>query len=41
MIIAYLESHGASRVTDIAKGVPACRDVVRARLANLEAEGLI
>lgn len=40
-IMAYLAHHGASTVTDITQGVPACKDTIKARLAELEESGTI
>ncbi|UVJ40043.1 hypothetical protein [Arthrobacter sp. CJ23] len=40
-IIAYLADHGASKVSDITDGVPACKDTVKVRLAELEEDGTI
>ncbi|MFJ5955981.1 hypothetical protein ACIQC5_08470 [Paenarthrobacter sp. NPDC092416] len=40
-IIAYLADHGASKVADITDAVPACKDTVKARLAELEEDGSI
>lgn len=40
-ILAYLARNGASKVSDITDGVTACKDTVKARLAELEDEGSI
>lgn len=40
-IISYLANHGASTVSNITQGVPASRDTIRARLAELEESGTI
>ncbi|MCP1413852.1 hypothetical protein [Paenarthrobacter sp. A20] len=40
-IINYLDRHGASPITDITNAVPACRDTIRTRLAELEQEGSV
>ncbi|WP_454700070.1 hypothetical protein [Arthrobacter humicola] len=40
-IISYLANHGASTVSNITQGVPASRDTIRARLAEMEESGTI
>lgn len=40
-IISYLANHGASTVSGIIQGVPASRETIRARLAELEESGII